>query len=461
MRNGISWITRLGFGLGKINTNELNYLSSTFSVQQNVLAVKEIKVHVSEAYYRNLEFRVSQSIKKEILHKSSLEILLRQLRNYNWCNIREEENECSKRRSQYEIKESIRTLDSVEKSKFQHMKFNEVGIKEYNINNTFPRYYFKDGDGNIKHMGRRPLSCLFENKDFNRGANKYVQSRDKAYVELKLINALKVKECNEFNALSANKLKTYPSICSSFFVNRNTMIARNGGCNLYDIRNKEENRKIFELNQFKPLLHDLSDMQEKNMFMTDIKLENLVFNDINGGNIKLIDLDSISKEGHCLFVTYSPENITPELFELSEDAIKPIKARLEKDNNVFINEDERKLWEQACANLSSYALLVSMIEATTGKDLSFQNKKNTQKSLFPYAIGNSLERMPEQMIRCKIAKDWINENVEEKEREEIHRFSENPHQHKGLIKWTEILIFNKQQKENIIFNDERYTVTFL
>lgn len=88
MKGNISFWTRTGFGLGRISEGECADLKNAFRKPSLSNAVKEIKKNNSEGYYRNLEYRLSQTIKKDKSgdNKENLKMIHKMLMRYNWIN---------------------------------------------------------------------------------------------------------------------------------------------------------------------------------------------------------------------------------------------------------------------------------------------------------------------------------------------------------------------------------------
>ena len=492
---------KLEFGLGDIKKKELVTLRNSSDPSKGmpekdfISAIIAIKENNTAGYYRNLEYRLGQTIKKEKnkTEKENLKVIYRQLIKYNWSrdpsNLRCEgsqnvlspsdappgtpgppgpadsselpgfsgspepstSNADEQRADKRKVKkESIRTLTKAEREKFdaciqrEDLKFNELNIVEVNINNTLPRYYMKSDDGIVRHVGRDPV--IFSEaqgaegpKDI-KGCDKLLTSRDNQYVKLETKSksksqVLKFEDRMEFNKLAIERLRKYPSLCSSFFVSDTEMISVNGGENLQFVR---KNGHRLNLNQFSQLMKDLYEMQKEALFMTDLKLANLVCFSPNE-MVKLIDLDSIDDgEGDDVFVV-TKDYITRDLEEYYHE------VRGEYLINIRSESDKIKL-HQSISNIVSYSLFKCLIEATQGRDI-------TPKDEYRFSsIGREAEiflnsHNPESYLQQKeindITKQWIRDNVKKEHQDIINQWSINPHLFDGIIDFSEVLEFKQ------------------
>ena len=83
---GVSFFTKHGFLLGKVTKQELKSLEGHIKKDGNQDGLKEairnIKLETSASYYRNLEYRLSQTKKKELDEgrKTRIEFILKQVK---------------------------------------------------------------------------------------------------------------------------------------------------------------------------------------------------------------------------------------------------------------------------------------------------------------------------------------------------------------------------------------------
>ena len=498
---------KLEFGLGDIKEEELVTLRNTSDPSKGmpkndfISAIIAIKENNPEGYYRNLEYRLGQTIKKEKnkTEKENLKVIYRKLIRYNWSsdpsNLRDEgsqnvlspsdappgtpgppgppgpadsselpgssgspepstsnadEHRTDKRKVK---KESIRTLTKAEREKFdaciqrEDLKFNELNIVEVNINNTLPRYYMKSDDGIVRHVGRDPISQRTP-LDLNfpdvgeKGTFKKLTKFDMNYVKLEAIeDEDEDEEDMEYNRNSRdthNKrsigvLRNYPSACQSVFVSPKEMIASNGGKSLAALL---ENK--LKLKQFEQLTKDIYLMQKNDLFMTDIKPENLVCSNYKEGIVRLIDTDSIccGNDGlepsiSFLYTTY----ILYNLFDKFKCEVTDFDGNIQKEK---LTPETVKYYKQLLSNAVSYALLKTLIELNYGARFPVRDLVTN------VAIGmDKLGSNQNDKSTSEVTNKWITENVKPEHRNMMRQFSMNPHLHKGIIDFSSILNFNK------------------
>ena len=492
---------KLEFGLGDIKKKELVTLrnssdpSKGMPEKEFISAIIAIKENNTAGYYRNLEYRLGQTIKKEKdeTEKENLKVIYRQLIKYNWSrdpsNLRCEGSQnvlspsdappspppppppssppgfpespgpsgacgttIDKRKQK---KESIRTLTKEDAIKFkalcekESIKFNDLNIAKCNVNGTLPRYYMKCEDNIVKHMGRDPIpqdrskkifmdEILSEDLEIE-GAFKKLTKHDQDYVMLEAKEAeFNSKESLSFNQLTIDRLRNYPSVCQSFFVSEKEMIASNGGVSLSELM---RNGQRFKLKQFEQLAKDINEMQKENLFMTDIKLQNLVFNGQNEEMVKLIDLDSIWYENYDFLPCYSPDHTTPALHRLHMKIINEYIGADGKIKKPELMLEMKNAIHQSLSNFVNYALLKTLIEATTGAEFRFYTENETCP---PIGMPSSWEN-PYQEHSFRITKDWIKKNVKPKHQGMMMAFSANPEQRKGIIDLSKVLNFKKKK----------------
>ena len=178
---------------------------------------------------------------------------------------------------------------------------------------------------------------------------------------------------NKYNQLAMNQLRSHPSICPSIYVNDSTMIAHNGGIEVAQLI--EQGDKI-PLIHFKSLLEDLCSLHSEEIFLHDIKPENLTY---KGSHVHHIDVENLVAADYNdgdNGIVCTPEYTTAHL------------------TNAILNGDPL-----ADQNHDNYAILLSMIEATSG-------------DFFPNAPVVNPQRifglMGKDLIR---AQGWIQEHI--------------------------------------------------
>ena len=480
---------KLEFGLGYIKNGELSTLKnvSKEDFQKAIIAIKE---NNPAGYYRNLEYRLGQTIKKEKdeTKKENLKLIYRQLIRYNWNREDPRPSDASQqgapsasdglsgpadsaelpgssgspepstsnaddqRTDKRKVKkESIRTLTKAERAKFDafdkknKIKFNNLNIAKLNMNGTLPRYYIKSDDGILRHVGRDPISqrtpldLTFpdeeETEGCPEGTYKVLTNYDQHYVKLKAkTEKFNTSSSNNFNKLSIEKLRKYPSVCHSCFISEEEMIASNGGADLWNLINQNEK---FELFQFKQFAKDIYGMQSEKLYMTDMKLENLVCAN-EKEMIKLIDIDSIHEGRPNSILNFTAAYITDGLHDDYENT----ESALSLNNDPKLTKRLEKEYQQALSNIVTYALLKCMIEATNGEIFPLNiNKAQFEVTSFP--IGEERINDATQQRSFNETRRWIDTNVKPQYREDMHLFSRNPELHDGMIDLSEVLIFHR------------------
>ena len=325
----------------------------------------------------------------------------------------------------------------------------------------------KSDDGIVRHVGRDPaierpsLDSIFPEEkevqeaqeaqeaqgaegaegapcaDFLDGTFKQITGVDDFYLKLEAKSEeFPLETSIKFNKLSIEKLRKYPSICPSFFVSNKEMIAFCGGVSL---RFLIDNGYELSLEQFIPLMKDLYEMQKESLFMTDLKLENLVCED-PAKMVRLIDLDSIHDGVPGL---YPPT--TGETTGLAKSYMNAEKECLD-NKNPELTQGKIKILHQVLSNMVSYYLLKSLIEATENKLIDPEEEYlfssiGTEPNRFQQRLGsNSYAR---QKSIYELTQKWIKNNVKPEHQDMMRKFSIYPHFHKGIIDFSEVLIFHR------------------
>ncbi|MBW3517131.1 hypothetical protein KO537_20805 [Shewanella sp. NKUCC01_JLK] len=245
-------------------------------------------------------------------------------------------------------------------------ELNTVGIKSL-TNAKAGRSYFYNAQAEL--VAKTPTKF----NPAGKGTYKQLVRQDSQFVQLHIHNDTFDIDKNKYNQLAMNQLRSHPSICPSIYVNDSTMIAHNGGIEVAQLI--EQGDKI-PLIHFKSLLEDLCSLHSKEIFLHDIKPENLTY---KGSHVYHIDVENLVAPDYNHGengIVYTPEYTTVLLM------------------NAISNEDPL-----ADQNQDNYAILLSMIEATSGDFFPNTPVVNTQR--FYGLLGKDLIR----------AQGWIQEHI--------------------------------------------------
>ncbi|WP_152430673.1 hypothetical protein [Vibrio aquimaris] len=248
---------------------------------------------------------------------------------------------------------------------------NELGVKTL-TNSKASRSYFYDQKGQF--LSRTPDNFQKGGK----GGFKQLVRRDDQFVQLHIHRLDENLNQRSYNQLANSTLQGYESICKAQFVNPTTMIAHNGG---KEVASLIDEGKSVKLLAFKTLLSDLKNLHEKSIYFHDIKPENLTFDD---KIVRHIDVENLIAPGY----NTRDEGIVCSPYYITQHLLNDIEFGDNKDH--------------ASRNHDNYAVLKSIIEATTGSFFDENNRADEDASMPVFGMGEkSLGR----------ARVWIQENV--------------------------------------------------
>lgn len=218
---------------------------------------------------------------------------------------------------------------------------------------------------------------------------------------------------NDFNPENNNnheELKTTKTIIRGWVVDDNLIVVRNAGEDLFDLLNKGS---LFNINLFYDAAFDLKSLHKKNIYVTDIKIENMVFNK-QKQKVFLIDADGVINEGkEYIDIIYSPNYTTYDLVNnwARED---PLTKEMVYDYSYLRTADE-------------YAFLLSIIIIITN-DFELQVEVNDSKvdimhQVYPDTCSKKIYKHPGAMNpeNKSLFESWISNNVKPK----FHRIVED------------------------------------
>ena len=142
-----------------------------------------------------------------------------------------------------------------------------------------PIYYFFDKQHKLPPV-RIPNTCVNNLS----GSSKVLIAADQDYVKLQSLDSLnsldayqKQKKSKEIHS----KLAKFPTVMKALPVNDTTTVAVNGGESLQKMMSDE---RFLPISVFFDSCHDLSRMHKENIFLNDIKPDNLVFKSFVSGH---------------------------------------------------------------------------------------------------------------------------------------------------------------------------------
>lgn len=263
---------------------------------------------------------------------------------------------------------------------------NELGFKKM-ANKHHNRTYYFDAKNKNSHL-RTPDHRV---KFGNAGAFKTVTHSDPTFIQLSN-PSISLDAAKKENQL-ADELSQFSSICQSRYVEDKTVLARNGGNEIADQRRKY-NRK-FPLESFRLACEELTAMHNSDVYMRDIKPENMV---IKNGLARHIDLDFVTtpKGG-----TYPMEQLCGTPYMITKGLIK------ERESG-----DKERI-KKALKSGDQFAMLQTMMYATGGSKLSYYVRRHNGID----SMGISITSAHSQ---------WVKDNVLPTHRADVLRFLVNP-----------------------------------
>ena len=238
--------------------------------------------------------------------------------------------------------------------------------------------------------------------DERSGSEKKVVAEDGRYVELKSHKPRKFASCKEKFDKIAEALSPFKTCCASRLLDGDTVIALKGGNqDLYEY----SKRHRVPIKAFKPALVDLQRMHEQDIYLRDIKSENLTIRD---GIVLFIDTDEAaipalnnydeSKDRKGESPKYTPTLLTSEILSGRKAGHKGI---------LRIGDD--------------YAMLLTIIETNS-------NDKKLQ-SITQAPAGNS-HFMPNTTLfnsgNTRKLQQWVQINIKDGYQQQVIGFLQNP-----------------------------------
>ena len=224
------------------------------------------------------------------------------------------------------------------------------------------------------------------------GSSKYVAGMDQRFVAL----APRTPR-HAFNPADNQKmaiLRGMTSVKLNTIVSRYLMIAANGGT---DISEMIYRGQTINVNAFRNAAQNLKLIHESNIYLVDIKPDNMTY---DGKNACFIDVDSFIAPGaSAQDAIYTIDYTTDKLLNKSESGSAYLKT------------------------MDEYAFLLTMMESTI-KDQSFSDGMTNQSSFQSrdgfIAKGNLTE------ANNRICHEWIEKNVRPQYRSDVVAMLENP-----------------------------------
>ena len=263
---------------------------------------------------------------------------------------------------------------------------NDFGFKKMSNENHGRTYYFDSKNKNT-HLGTPDHRVRFGNA----GAFKTVTRSDPSFIQL-LNPSISHDAAINANKL-ADELSQFSSVCQSRYVEDKTVLARNGGSEIAALRRKY-NKKL-PLDSFRVACEDLTTMHYSDIYMRDIKPENMV---IKNGIAKHIDLDFVTTQKGG---TYPLEQLCGTPYMITNGLIKERESGDKGRIKVALKAGDQ------------FAMLQTMMYATGGNRLSYQVRRHDGVD----KIGITITTAHEQ---------WVKDNVLPNHRADVLKFLANP-----------------------------------
>ncbi|NOH72944.1 hypothetical protein F0225_16620 [Vibrio pectenicida] len=263
---------------------------------------------------------------------------------------------------------------------------NDFGFKKMSNENHGRTYYFDPKNKNT-HLRTPDHSVKFGNA----GTFKTVTHSDPSFIQLSN-PSISLDAAKDENKL-ADELSQFSSVCQSRYVEDKTVLARNGGSEIAELRRKY-NKKL-PLDSFRLACEDLSAMHHSDIYMRDIKPENMVIKD---GIAKHIDLDFVTtpKGG-----TYPFEQVCGTPYMVTRGLIK------ERESG-----DKERI-KGALKSGDQFAMLQTIMYATGSSQVNYQVRRHDGVAKMGITITNA-------------HRQWVTDNVLPSHRADVLRFLANP-----------------------------------
>ncbi|RLV61370.1 hypothetical protein D5018_02525 [Parashewanella curva] len=256
------------------------------------------------------------------------------------------------------------------------------------------------------------------------GQEKRVDKRGAQSIQLKLRKFLGRFSDQQIrqNRYALRLLSPYQSICPCVIVDRNTVLAPDGGKDVYcDII--DEGKKI-SISQYKGFCKDMMKAHAREIYFGDIKNPNFVIKS-DTDPVMLIDLDCIAtfdllqdqknhpevynRVGKNKYRPLTPAYTTRKLIagrekKIPEDADKPSKQKLKREIKQMNRAGDE------------YALLLCMLEATCSKDANIELDPE-RFNQFGVLAGDEFNHN----IRV-----WVVNNIMPQHQEAVRKFLKDP-----------------------------------
>lgn len=269
---------------------------------------------------------------------------------------------------------------------------NKEGIKKkyyFHVNNEYPVVY----SSGIK----TDLSLV--------GSYKHVHTMDDRFVELvPNYNHEKGADFNRRNNIYYKELMSTKTVISGLVVDKDVIIARNAGEDLYDlVINKHQ--KI-DIKAFREAMQDLKNLHQKGIYLVDIKIENMAY-DKNKNRINLIDVENRVRRGEKFKgIIYSEDSATNGLLR----------------GYTRINQEGKKTYDYGILRAwDEYAFLLAMIACTSKNYFLYEMVMKPDVDINGGRYPGAMNHLNKNLFN-----QWISLNVQSKFCLDIERLLTNP-----------------------------------
>ncbi|WP_133405725.1 serine/threonine-protein kinase [Parashewanella tropica] len=203
------------------------------------------------------------------------------------------------------------------------------------------------------------------------GGRKFVDNRDGQTIQLVILKGKRIFTDAEIrlNRYVLRLLSPYKSICPCVIIDRNTVLAPDGGKEVF--RDVIAKHKKLSVSQFEPFCRQMMEAHHRGIYFGDIKPDNFVIAN-DGEPVVLIDLDSVTtfdllKDAHVHPKVYKNQNLDRN-YTLGYTTKKLVLSR---DLKSLEPQDKSRMKKMNKAT-DEYALLLSMMESTCHRNRPIQ-----------------------------------------------------------------------------------------
>ncbi|WP_342221004.1 hypothetical protein [Candidatus Fukatsuia endosymbiont of Tuberolachnus salignus] len=252
----------------------------------------------------------------------------------------------SKKIANYFLKHE-KTLKKKDEKKGTDHEFLEMKYSGTNLTHKKKIYYFDMKRTYSERVICTPGEELKDEDQIEGTSKRLVQRNGRVVVFIPSRNLISRNwtDFDEGNNKYYRLLRETPTVISGLVVAKNKIVAPNAGEDLFDLLEKGT---ILKVSAFKDAAFDLKKLHNKDIYLTDIKIENMT---LNKGSVNFIDINIVKKGMKYREVIFTGCNTTYGLVN-NWDRKDPVTKEMVYDYSYLRTAD-------------NYALLLAMIVATT------------------------------------------------------------------------------------------------